>query len=290
MNVLLEFFKSNKFKIVIAIVAVLFGVMLYSAAADGMQNIPRNLLSMIITPFQKASAGFSNAVGEFFDVFFNAQDNADENVRLRAQVDELNKQLIEYEQLKDENVQLKEAIGIKEQHDDFEIEPAVVIGRDPADRYASFTIDRGSLHGISLNDPVMSSSGLIGYISELSPISARVRTILNPETNVSAFEITSNELGVVSGDTVLAHDGLCKLSILSEETKIENGFMMVTAGSSGLFPKGVPIGIVEQVSTESHGFTMYAAVRPLVDINHVVNVQVITNFVGQGSELIDYLE
>lgn len=284
-----EFFGSIKFKIIIVIIAVLFGIMLYSASTDGASNIPRNLLSMIVTPVQKGTAFLSNATGNFFDVFLNAQNNADENVALKAEIDRLNAMLIEHEKLIDENAQLKQITGVKDEYPDFEITPAFVTGRDPADRFGSFTIDKGTLHGISLNDPVMSSSGLIGVISEVSPINSRVKTILNSDMSVSAFEITSKELGIVSGDLVLSHSGKSKLSILSETTAIKTGDMIVTAGSSGKFPKGVPIGIVEEVSAEAHGVTMYAVIKPLVYVEEVTNVEVITEFLGQGSELLDYL-
>lgn len=286
----MEFFKTVKFKIIIAVIAVLFGMMLYSASVDGMQNIPKNLLSMVVTPFQKATSFIAAKTGSFFDVFVNAQEHADENKMLKQEIDALNNQLVDYEKLKDENEQLKKITGVKDMYPDFEITPAFVIARDPADRYSSFTIDKGTLHGVSLNDPVISSSGLIGIISDVSPINARVKTILNPEVQVSAFEISSKELGVVSGNVALAQEGFCKFSILSEQTKLFNGLMLVTAGASGIFPKGLPIGAVKNIESESHGVTMYAVVKPSVDIGEVINVEVVTNFLGQGSELIDYLE
>lgn len=282
-----EFFKSVKFKVFIGVVALLFGVMLYSASRDGAKNIPKNLLAMVVSPFQKMTAAVSNATSDFVDVFFNARENYDDNERLKTEIDELNRQLVDYEKLKDENEELKNITGIKEMYPDFEITPAFVIGRDPADRYSSFTIDKGTLHGVSLNDPVMSGSGLIGIISEVSPINARVKTILSLDLNVSAFEIASKELGVVAGDVTLAQEGLCKMSILSEETKMFKGMMIVTAGSSGRFPKGVPIGSINDIERESHGVTMFATIKPKVDIGEVINVQVITDFLGQGSELLD---
>lgn len=285
-----EFFKSKIFKIIVAILAILFGMMLYSASLDGVQNIPKNLLSMIVTPFQKVTATISDATGSFFDIFINAQQNADENKELKAEIDDLNNKIIDYEKLKDENEQLKKITEIKDIYPDYEITPAFVIGRDSADRYGSFTIDKGTLQGIKLNDPVMAQSGLIGYISEVSSINARVKTILNPDTNISAFEISTKELGVTSGDITLAYEGMFKLSILSEETDIVRGLMVVTAGSSGKYPKGLPIGVVEDVFREPHGVTMQAIIKPLVEIDEIISVEVVTDFLGQGSELIDYLE
>lgn len=287
---MIEFLKSNKFKIVIAIIAVLFGMMLFSASSDGASNIPRNLLAMVTAPFQKATAYISNATGSFFDIFLNASNNAKENILLKAEIDTLNQKIVDYEKLSDENEQLKQIAGIKEMYPDFTVATAAVVARDPSDRYSTFTIDKGSLHDISLNDPVIVGNSLVGIVSEVSPINARVKTILSPDLSVSAFEIGSKELGIVSGEIKLAKEGICKLSILSEETVIKSGDMIVTAGSSGKFPKGLQIGKVIEVLNESHGITMYATLMPMKTVENLVDVQVITSFLGQGRELLDYLQ
>lgn len=287
---MLDFFKTHKFKIIAVLIALLFGMMLYTASQDGMENIPKNLLEMVTTPFQKAGAYISDVTGSFFDGVLNYKNTLAENEQLRAENAELNNKLVDYEKLKDENEQYRTMQGLREIYPDFEITMGFVISRDPADRFSSFMIDRGSLHGVSLNDPVITPSGLVGIITQVGPISARVRTILSPENDVSCIEIVSKELGVLSGDAVLSAEGLTKLSILSEETVIKEGDMLVTAGASGIYPKGVPVGKVTLVETESHGVTKYAVIKPTSDIGNVTTVQVITSFNGQGSELIDYMK
>ncbi len=284
------FFKSKTFKIILAAAAVMFGMMLYSASNDGIANIPRNLLQMVTTPFQKAGAFLSSTVGGWFDPLVNARENAAENEQLKEQIADLNRQMIDYESLKDENEQLKEAAQIKELNEDFELMPAQVVSRDSADRAGSFIIDRGSLHGIGKNDPVITSAGLVGIVTDVGPVSARVKTVLSPEIDVSAIELKTEQLGVVSGDYTLSQNGRTKLSILSEEVQMEKGGMIITAGSSGLYPKGIAIGEIESIETEAHGITRYAVIKPYVDIESVSTVQVITSFLGQGSRLDDYAD
>lgn len=282
-----RFFKSHKFKILIAIVALLFGMMLYSASGDGVANIPRNLLEMITTPFQQLTAAVSRGVDDFFGVFINAKKNAVENEQLRAQLAEYNQALIDYEKLKDENEQLKQAVGIKELYPDFEMTIASVVSRDPADRYGSFIIDKGTLNDVSQGDPVMTANGLVGVVTKAGLTSARVQTILSPEVNVSVLEISTKELGVVRGEVKLSQEGLTKMSILSSETKIQEGALIITAGASGAYPKGLPLGTVKEVAGESHGVTKYAVIRPLEPVDSVDTVMVITDFLGQGSEPVD---
>jgi len=285
---LLEFFKTHKFKIIIGIVALLFGMMLYSASADGAENIPRNLLSMVTTPFQKFTSFLSEKTGKVVDVFFHAKDNAEENERLKEQIAELQEKLIDYETVKEENERLKVIGDIKEVNPDYEMASASVISRDPNDRYGSFIIDRGSLHGVELNDPVFTKSGLVGIVTSLGPTSARVRTILSPEISVGVYDITTKELGVLSGDADFAREGKAKLSIMESDTKIEAGSVIVTAGTSGLYPAGIPVGVVEEVRTESHGITKYAVILPTESAEEVLDVIVLTGFLGQGSESVKF--
>ena len=269
-----EFFSSKKFKVILAIIALLFGMMLYSASGDGIANIPRNLLEMATVPFQKVGAFLSDTIGGWFSDLAAAGNTAKENEELKQQIAELNQQMVDYEKLKDENAQLKEIAGIKELYPDFEVMPAQVVSRDSADRASSFIIDRGSLHGIAVNDPVITSNGLVGIVTQVGPISARVKTIL---------------LGVVSGNYTDAESGKTRMEILSEETTIEEGNMIVTAGSSGIYPQGIPIGTVTKIETETTGITKYAEIEPMEDVTSVTTVQVVTSFLGQGSRLEDYL-
>ena len=285
---MLEFFKSHKLKIIIAAAALLFGMMLFSASGDGVANIPKNLLEMVTTPFQTAAAWVSRGTGDFFDTFLNAKNNADENERLKSQLAEYNQLKIDYEQMKDENEQLKKIAGIVDTNPDFKLAAASVVSRDPADRYSSFIIDKGTLNGVALHDPVMTESGLVGIITKVGPTSARVTTLLSPDIRVSVYEIASKELGIIQGEIELSEDGLTKMSILSGETEIKEGDLITTAGSSGLYPKGLPVGTVEKISSEEHGVTKFALVRPLSAPGTVDMVMVITDFEGQGSEMLDY--
>lgn len=285
-----EFFKTNKFKILAAILAVLLGMMLYSASGDGVKNIPKNLLSMVTLPFQKAGSWISTSVGNFFDDILNYKNTVKENEILKEELAELNRQLVDYQMIKDENEQLREMAQLKEKYEDFTLSSAFVVSRDPADRYSSFIIDSGSLDGVKVNDPVLANNGLVGIVTDVGPISSRVKTILSPEVKVSAIELVSKDLGVLQGEIALSEEGCVKLAILSEETKIKKHNMIVTAGASGIFPKGVPIGHVKEVKRENHGATMYAVVEPLEPIDEIVTVQVVTSFKGQGSTLVDFTE
>lgn len=285
-----DFLNSWKFKLILALAALLFGVMLYSASTNGEGNAIQNIISFVTVPFQKGATYISDSVTGFFDRYMQSAENYEENLRLKQINRELREQLTDYEAMKHENEQLRQIAGMTETDDRIDYCPATVISRDANDTYGTFIIDKGTLDGLSLNDPVMSSEGLVGIITAISPINARVKTILNPDISVGAYEIQSKELGVCSGDAALAENGACKLSILSNETTITKGDLIVTSGSSGIYPRGLTIGTAQDIYQEEHGVTLYAVITPVSDIKSLKDVYVITGFEGKGSILDGYGE
>lgn len=278
-----EFFKSLRFKIILAVVAVILGGMLYAATTGGLATLPEQVLSYVVYPVQRAAAAVSDGITGFFSVFLDARENYEENIRLKEENAELRRQLVDYEETKTENERLKEITGLKELNPDIEFQPAGVIARDPDDRFGSFTIDIGYLQGISVRDPVVTGEGLVGYVSKVGPTYAYVTTILSPDCNVGAMEISTKDTGNITGTVELAADGCTKLELLPRDTLVEEGATVVTAGTSGLFPKNIVIGTVEKVELETSGITSYAVIRPVSEISEIKNVFVLTDFLGKGS-------
>lgn len=276
-----EFFKSRRFKIILAVVAVLLGGMLYSATTGGLATLPEKVLSYVVIPVQNAAAWVSDGLTDFFTVFFDARENYEENLRLKEEISDLRKQLVDYEATKTENERLKEITGLKELQEDIEFQPAGVIARDPDDRFGSFTIDAGTLHGVSVRDPVVTGEGLVGYVSEVGPLYAKVVTILSPDLNVGAMEIRTKDTGNVTGSVELAAKGRTRLELLPKDTQIKAGDIIVTSGTSGFFPQRIPIGTVEEVVLEKSGITCTAVIRPVSEIDAIKNVFVLTDFLGK---------
>ena len=278
-----EFFKSLRFKIILAVVAVILGGMLYAASTGGLATIPEQLLSYVVYPIQRAAASVSDGISEFLSVFLDARANYEENIALKEQIAEYRKMLVDYEDTKTENERLKEITGLKELNEDFEFQPAGVIARDPDDRFGSFTIDIGTLHGISVRDPVVTGAGLIGYVSKVGPTYAQVTTILSPDCNVGAMEIRTKDTGNITGTVEYAAEGLTKFELLPRETEVQEGDIVVTAGTSGLFPQNLVVGTVEEVALEQSGITRYAVIRPVTEISEVKNVLFLTDFLGKAN-------
>ena len=159
---------------------------------------------------------------------------------------------------------------------------AAVISRDPAELFGGFTIDQGRLSGISVNDPVITSEGVVGWVSKVEATTSYVTTMLSPDTNIGVISKEKRESGVVSSDLLLADQGLVRMSYLTDETKLEEGDIITTTGLAGIFPKDLIVGQVKSLEVSDGGVTRCALIEPYVDVKEVHDVFVITDFYGKG--------
>lgn len=276
-----DFFKSARFKWLGALAVVLFALLLHAAHSEGLAPFTSQLLSRVTVPVQRVTAAISESAGSFFESLWGARRLQQEKEALEQEVQQLRAQLVEMQKYKRENEQLKASLEIKEENPEFSFEPATVIGRDAADRFYSFTIDKGSRQGVSYRDPVINADGLVGVVTEVGDTYAKVITILDPMLDVGCQLSRTGDTGVLGGTIALAEQGLAKLSYLAKESDAQPGDLVITSGVGGVFPANIIVGAVEEIALESHGLSLYAAVRPMADIAQVKDVLVIKQQPGE---------
>lgn len=278
-----DFFGSVRFKILVAVLMVMVGFMIAAIYTGGTASIVTQVVNLIVEPVQRLSASATGGVSDFFAKYFHAAKTYEENERLQQEVSELRKQLVDYEKMKHEYEQLQKIGDVREQHQDLVISTASVIERDHANPFYTFTVDKGSMDGIALRDPVMTEDGLVGYVEEVGLSSAKVMTLLNINMHVGASNSATRDVGNVTGTLELAREGLCRMEYLPRDSETAPGNIIVTSGGS-LFPKGLVIGMVKEITTSSRGNSIEATITPAADILGLKDVFIITEFEGQGQD------
>lgn len=277
-----EFFKSFACKVLGLIALVLIGVMIYAASTGGFSTIPAAISGAVITPLQTAITSLSDGVSGFFGQFGGSGELRKQLEEKDKEILELRQKVIDYDKMKEENDWYAEILGLHEQHSDFTFEPGRIIAVDPSGEYGNFSINAGSVNGISAGDPVVTAEGLVGVVYEVNVTSAKVRTILDPATRASATISRNGDTGTTGGSVALAQKGRFRLNKLERNSGAAVGDIVVTSGFGGVFPSGLSVGKIIAVTPESDGLTLYATVEPYVDLGALKNVMVITSFAGQG--------
>ena len=277
-----DFFGTTKFKILVAVMAVIVGVMIFSLTQGGYTTDSSSVFGYIFEPFQKFSTGVSNRVTSTLDMLFNAEKYYNENIELKNTLNEIYNDIIDYDIIARENEQLRVMLELKEEYDDYTFSaPCTVIARTTNDPYHSFTIDKGSEDGVAPYDPVITSSGLVGVCYDVSRSTSKVRTLYSPKTAVGVTAVRSKATGIIEGDYEIAENGQCRMNYISKTSDIEEGDIIITSGSETV-PANQLIGTVKEVGMEDSGLSKYAIINLAINPDDVSTVFVITSFNGQG--------
>ena len=276
-----DFFKTSSFRVLLIAVVVLLGLIIYTATAGG--SFLASLLGFVSSPMQSIATDVTGNVTEFLDLDGYSKDELKELVGvLQEEKAQLEDQLVDYESLKQENDQLKTQLGLEEEEPENELRAASVIGRDPNDVFYGFSIDQGTLSGVTQGAPVITDKGLVGVVTQAYATTSKVACLLSEDVKVAAWSPKRQESGVITSDIATAGTGLLRLSYLSGSTQVQEGDIITTSGEGGSYPQGLKIGTVQSVEKSENDISQYAVIRPFEDLTQVKEVFVITDFPGKG--------
>lgn len=273
-----DYLKSVSFKIFLSTVFVVIVLSVFSSSMDN------NILSSAIN---KTTYGLSvvTAAAASDDEMSYSQLAA-ENEKLKKENAQLRSQLVSYYDTLSENARLWKFYDLKKTNPQYSLVPSVVLRRDANSEFYSFTLDKGSSSDISVNDPVVSQNGLVGWVSEVDINTCKVVTILSPQTSIGAIDNKSKDTGVVSGSAKYCDKGYTTMSKLNAKHKVKKGDIITTTGVGGLYPKGLVIGEVTEICYDTFDTTHYAVVKPYDDIKTITELCIITDYTGQGEVLV----
>lgn len=278
-----EFLKSTRFKILLAFLAFLIGIMIYAVTKGGYSVSGSSFINTVTKPFRKISNSIGMGIEKRLDIISGSDEYYEENQLLKKEISDLKKQLTDYDALKAECEELRKFVTIKEKHEDYVLsQPCDVIGYVTNDPFRSFTIDKGSADGIMPDCPVVTSEGLIGITIEVSEHVSTVRTLLSPDLSIAAVCSSSiADYGIIEGTILSAENGCTRLNHISPKHKLKVDDLIITSGSSGLVPKDYPIGTIKNIDYDSNGLSVIAEIEPCADITRLTSVIVITDFSGK---------
>ena len=231
-------------------------------------------VNYVMYPIQKSIIFLSTQTMGATHYFRDIQALVVENERLKQENEKLvyeNTILAEY---KDENNNLKNLLEMKQRYHDYEGVGANVIGKESGNWYKVFNIDKGTRYNIDENSVILANGALVGRVLSATSISSKVLAIIDDRSSVSAKIVRTGDAGILRGDIELVNRGLCKLEI-NIESEVVKGDQVVTSHLSSIYPPGIPIGTVEEITQGKNGLTQYAYVKPIVDYKYIEQILVI---------------
>ena len=276
--------RNRPLMVTIIVVIILLVVLVITAGSNNMSGT-ESVVGSIFSPVQKALYSATDAIGDFFDRMFSGSDLQAENLELEARVAELEGQLEDYNEVKAENVRLKALLNFDTKTENLEVKAAHVIGKSPGHWFNVFTIDVGMADGIKVDMPVVSSDGLVGRVLQTGANFSRVLAIIDSSSGVSSIVERTRDLGMIGGtNTAGDEDPLLTMDDLPLDADLMPGDKVITSGLADVFPKGILVGEVVEVSQSNDGMRNKAIVKPYVDFAHLEEVLIITSKIVNTDE------
>ncbi|MBD8026830.1 rod shape-determining protein MreC [Ureibacillus sp. Re31] len=268
-------FFSNK-KLILLLVGMIFLVALISFSLRDRQNasVPEQFIKDTVGFAQSLVAKPTNYITGIFNDINSLLNTYEENKRLKMRLEDFAVLQAEVNTLQSENESLKELVGKEESLTDFNPLNASVIARNPDQWEEKIILNKGSSHGVQLNMAVMTANGLIGKISLVTPFTSEVELLYtnNPNYRVSAIVQgeKSDIFGLIEGYDAERNELILKR--IDSSFKVNVGEQVVTSGLGGVFPKGIPIGEITEVTTDDYGLTKLAYVKPAANFSLLEDV------------------
>ncbi len=287
-------FLTNK-KLIVLLISVIIFISLVTLSLSGGNNVVQSLTNDITAFVGRSFSKPADSVMTAFNSVEEIQHTFEENQVLKREIKKIYEKDAEIANLREENKQLQAELGVSDTLSEYQTVAANVISRNPDQWIENLIIDVGSDDGVNETMPVMNQNGLIGIISEANASSSKVTLITNvdessnrvsAQINIKDQPDSSEEndnddanknsnavYGIISeyreetGDLVMTQ--------VTSDLDIQEGNIVTTSGLGGLFPSGLVIGEVREVTLDNQGLGRVIFVKPATDFNNTKTVTVV---------------
>ncbi len=260
--------------LIILLIIIILVIFSYTLKPDRKLNKFESLIKDTVTSCEKI-------IFYPFKFIINKVDDYRELKNIREKYQKLLPEVARIDSLNAENIELrrelktmKEELEIEHTLSDYEYLNATVISRNISHWYNIITIDKGSYNGVKSDMVVVNASGLIGKVISTTTFTSDVRLITSSDT-INKISITISDgkksiNGLIKGYNY--NTGYLEVEGISNTVRVNDGEYVYTSGLGGIFPSGIMIGTVKNITTDEYDLTKVIDVVPAAnfdDLNYV---------------------
>lgn len=272
--------KNNKLKYIIIVIvsfALLLGISSYTIDDDKDLNFFEKAIKDTTTFIQKIFYAPIKFVSNELEVFNEKKDLYKKYTKLKEKVEKTDLYYAQIEELQKEVTELKSTLDLNATLSEYTYINATVVNRNIGYWYNNLTIDKGSKNGVKKGDAVITNSGLIGKITNVSNFSSTVKLLTSDEiSNKISIKIDSDDEYLYG--LMVGYDkeyNIYKIEGITNSDKIEEGDLVTTTGLTDYFPSGIIIGKVSKVVKDEYDLDSVVEVIPSVNFEDISIVTVL---------------
>jgi rod shape-determining protein MreC len=267
-------------ELLLLLVLLVFPLVTYFAHAKRPSELSRvdRVILMTTGPVEKAIGWAITGVLRTWNGYVALRHSHERAMDLTRQVIGLQVQQQELLQLKEENDRLRRLLGVSEAAPERRYLGARVVGvrLDPKGLQV-LTLDRGSSDGVAKMMPVVVAQGVVGRIQNVLPGLSEILLLTDRNSSVATRVERSRARANVRG---LNRTDVCALDYALRSEDMIEGDLLVTSGTDGIFPRGLPVGKITNVKRNGRGLYQAADVVPAVEVTRLEEVLIITSAIG----------
>ncbi|MGH2103077.1 rod shape-determining protein MreC [Aerococcus urinaeequi] len=282
-----RFFENKKLIVLLVSVITSFSMIAYSIFSQSQMPKPILWVNDVTAVVGRFVSTPTNAMMRFTDSINDLMNTYEDNQRLKSQISSLEELEAQNEILQSENEELSALLDLQPSLVGKNVIASSVISRSPDTWLDSITIDVGTNSGIEENMSVMTESGLVGHVTEVSATSSKVQLLITENNQMKNVAVSiQTDDGIVSG-ILSDYDEKTQELILKQvpnDAKVSEGNTVTTSGLGGVSPEGLIIGEVTSASSDNFGLSQLVKVKPAADFKDIRSVLVIMTLNESSSD------
>lgn len=227
------------------VIAVLLPLIVYRANAT--EPAETTLLDRLVlaatAPLRAVLMAATGAISDAWYDYAVVVDSREDNAALRLRLTRLEHENAALAALKTENEALRFQLQLSLRNPEHPLVAARVIGAGISPEARTIEVDRGAVHGVRRGHPVIAAEGMVGVVQRVAWNSAEVALLADPRVSGHVLVVRSRATGRVEGGPRLK----LELSGALQADDVVVGDRVETSGMGGVYPAGIPVGIVTEI-------------------------------------------
>lgn len=270
---------SKKYILILIIILIILLLIIFSFTLKEDRKLSKaeSLLKDGLIYSEKIITYPFNYIKENIKEYKKLKDVNKNNNILETSIDRIDSIEAENIELRRQLETLKEELNINYTLSDYEYLNATVVSRNVGYWHNKITINKGTYNGVEKDMVVISSKGLIGKVIKTSTFTSDVRLITTSDTSNKISVHISNGDNNLYG-LINSYDynkNVLELEGISNTKDVNIGDYVYTSGLGGVFPTGILIGIVEEITTDSYDLAKIIKVKPSADFNDINYISIL---------------
>lgn len=270
-----NFFRKKIVIVLLVATIAVTAMMIISTAARDNTDVFTDGTGIVVSGASGIFTKAGNGISAFFDNLISAGKLRDKLLEAQIKINKLETETREITALKNENERLRELLEFKEQKNEYKSVACEITAKNPGNWYTDFTIDKGINAGITKNCAVINDQGLVGYVKEVGETWAKVVTIIDTSASVGCIVERSGDMAISESDLELMEKGSCRISYIAKDAGVVVGDYVETSGIGSIYPKGILIGRITEITPDLQGLYHVATVETAVRFDRLREVLVV---------------